>query len=470
MAALDVFRTPPTAERLREFERDLEDRSGLVQWARRHYAQIVDKVLDRGNGMVVFGHNEWLFHREGVDFVTAPPFAGRRARRVGSLPPEGQDPLAVVVDFHEQLQSRGIVLVVVPVPVKATLHPERLWRGVASDAGPNNPGVKPFLEDLRERGVIVVDVTRSLIDLKMGGTWAYQPRDTHWTPDGMRRAAQSVVERVRRLDVFGELGVEPVQFDYREVVFEGQGDVTGMLDYTLRETPFEPMVLHLRQVIATSDGRLPTGDTTSPVVLLGDSLTNVYSSDALRMGRRGGFAEHIADGLGMPIDVIASPGGGATRSRQSLALRAGGIEGKRIVIWEFSQRDLLFSHDGWNIVDLDLSAPAVPGDAVPTELTTVARVTDVTDTSETPDYADCLMIVKYEPVGGDQRSRDDQPFFVAYWGWRNWEHTSAVNIRPGDLHELNLISLRPELSLENTCWVDSTGLAERPWWPVEPDE
>lgn len=469
VAALDIFRTPPTAERLRAFERELEEGSGLVRWARRHYAKVVDRVLDRGNGMVVFGRSGWLFHREGVDFVTAPPFNERRAQGVGSFAPEGQDPLAAIVDFHQQLQSRGIELVVVPVPVKATLHPERLWRGMASDAAPNNPGVEPFLETLRERGVIVVDVTPELLDVKRDGPWAYQPRDTHWTPEGMRRAAQSVVERVRQLDVFRELGAEPVQFDHREVFFEGHGDIPGMLDYGLRESPFEPVTFQLRQVISTRDGRLPTGDATSPVVLLGDSLTNVYSSDALRMGRRGGFAEQIADGLGMPIDVIASPGGGATRSRQSLALRAGGVEGKRIVIWEFSQRDLLFSRDGWNIIDLELSTPATQANLSPAQLTTIARVTDVTDTSESPDYANCLMIVKYEHLDGDHPSGDDQPFFIAYWGWQNWEHTSAVDFRPGDVHKLSLIPLRHELSLENTCWVDSVGLAEQPWWSVETD-
>ena len=36
------------------------------------------------------------------------------------------DPLAAVVDFHKQLQARGVELLVVPVPPKALVHPELL--------------------------------------------------------------------------------------------------------------------------------------------------------------------------------------------------------------------------------------------------------------------------------------------------------------------------------------------------------
>ena len=279
----------------------------------------------------------------------------------------------------------------------------------------------------------------------------------------MRGAAHRVTERVRRLPAYAALSYQPSEFDHRATVFEGQGDVTGMLDYATREEPYEPMSFQLQQVIATSDGRVPTGDSDSPILLIGDSLTNVFSSDELQMGRRGGFAEHIANDLGMSIDVIASPGGGATRGRQSLALRPAGLANTRIVIWEFTQRDLLFSGDGWATVELSFGDGSPDKDDARTNLATRARLVSVTDTSDAPAYADCLMIAKYEYLDGD-RPGDGDEFFVAYWGWRDWARTAEASYQSGDIHSLSLSRAAGAITLENTCWVDSVGLSERPWW------
>ena len=461
---LEIFRTAPTSGGLRTFERELEDRSWLVQWARQEYARLADALLTRGNGMVIFGRDGWLFYRQAVDFVTAPALDSDRARRmVLAAQADARDPLAAIVDFHGQLQAMDIELVVVPVPVKATLYPEQLWPASLPGQTLNNPGIESFLSDLRERGIHVVDVTDDLLDLKVNGHSAYLPRDTHWTPAGMSAAAQAVVAQVVALPAYAELRAERVEFDHREVVFEGRGDIAGMLEYASSEAAFAPMTFQLRQVIATRDGRLPSSAHDSPVMLLGDSLTNVYSSDELRMGRRGGFAEHIADGLGVPVEAIASPGGGATRNRRSLALRRGSLAGKRILIWEFTQRELLFSRDGWDRVDLAAAGEDRIAAAVRSELRTVARVSAVTDTSEVPDYADCLIIVQYEHVDGDRPSEDLDTFFVAHWGWQNWEQTEAAALRPGERQTLSLVPLRNDLNLENTCWIDSVGLNELPW-------
>ena len=109
--AIDLLRTVPTAGALRGFEAGLEERSWLVRWTRQSYGALVDRVFQRGNRLVVFGEDGWLFHRESVDFVTGPDFSRQRARRVFGMPNQPVDPLTTVVDFHRQLGAMGIELV-----------------------------------------------------------------------------------------------------------------------------------------------------------------------------------------------------------------------------------------------------------------------------------------------------------------------------------------------------------------------
>ena len=67
-----------------------------------------------------------------------------------------------------------------------------------------------------------------------------------------------------------------------------------------------------------------TRDRNSEIILLGDSFTNIYSSnEGLGWGNNAGLPEHIASNVGTPIDVISINGGGATEVRKKLAQRRG---------------------------------------------------------------------------------------------------------------------------------------------------
>ncbi|MCC5830758.1 MAG: hypothetical protein JJU36_15030 [Phycisphaeraceae bacterium] len=95
-------------------------------------------------------------------------------------------------------------------------------------------------------------------------------------------------------------------------------------------------------------------DTRSPILLLGDSFTNIFSRKAMGWGDSAGLAEQLAYELALPLDVIAINGGGALASRQALAadLARGEdrLAGKRLVIWQFATREL--SQGDWRLLNI----------------------------------------------------------------------------------------------------------------------
>lgn len=452
---------PGLIERLRsrgELERRLEDTSPIVRLARRAYAPWLDELANRGNHKVIFGRSNWLFFREAVEYVTGASIDPAMANVA-----DGDDPAAVIVDLDRQLRASNIDLLVVPAPVKATLHPERLWAGIDDDVFPNNAGYDAFIDRLRAAGVQVVDLTAPMIEAKRRGRAMFLARDTHWTPEGLGVAVETIAEAAMATAIGPSLASETSVFDRREVLFEGRGDLYDMLPYATWRRFARPMRFAVEQVIATEDGRGPISRG-APILLLGDSLTNVYSDPNLEMGQRGGLAERLAARLGQPIDVIAMPAGGATRSRRAWALRPAPLAGKRLVIWVFTQRDLLFSADGWQRVTLPTTERVdIETKQEETTYDTVAWLRETTRLPAALDYADCLIVSRFRWVDGD-RPGADRSIDVVHWGVRDWKPTKTSKLRSKALYRLKLRPLPPDLDLESTCWYDEVGLTRQPLW------
>ncbi len=468
VSAFRVFGSLPTEQALRDFETLLEERSPLRQWARGSLGTVLERAFRRGNKRVVFGDSRWMFYRDGIRWVTAPAFDSERARRLLDLEEESDGgPVAVIHDFRRQLAERGIELVVVPVPTKATLHPERLGVSKTGREAPNNPALAGFLRSLKDGGVTVVDVTAAMLGVKREQiSSAFLPRDTHWTPAAMAAAARFVGEEIERLGLLQNGELPRAEFDHRAVAFLAAGDLIAMTEGGAKL--YEPMEFELRQVIATEDGRRPIVERGAAVLLLGDSLTNVFSDERLEMGRRGGFGEHLAAALGLPIEVIAMAGGGATRVRQTLARQPHRLASKRLVIWQFSQRDLLFARGGWRKVTLPslLQSTGETPAVHEVELSTVARVDALTRLPPDLDYADCMIVLRYRYVDGDSPG-DEDLFHVAHWGLRDWKRTEAASFTEGELRDLRLVPFRAKYDLSDTCWFDTTGLEGQLWWAEE---
>ena len=65
-----------------------------------------------------------------------------------------------------------------------------------------------------------------------------------------------------------------------------------------------------------------------------------------------GFIAHLALSLGSPVDYIVSDGGASTDVRQRLSTNPEILAGKKVVIWQFVERDIRLGSEGWKDVPL----------------------------------------------------------------------------------------------------------------------
>ncbi|MFO0889466.1 MAG: hypothetical protein U0790_10050 [Isosphaeraceae bacterium] len=364
LSLLDSF---PTHESLKQFEETLARESILGTHARRFYKENMMRWLAQGSEKIVVGRDGFLFYLDEIEMSAGPGFLERRPRT-----PRGDDrgparapgdPVSAIADFHRQLADRGIHLLFVPLPVKPFVYPERVWSEYPAKAGPAwNRDRGAFLERLAGEGVDVLDVTNSLWDAKDRSNGdLFLKLDTHWAPRGVEIAANAIAEHIRpRLGGAGQVALTT-----RMERVTSHGDMLRVLEIEPSRGVFSPQSVEIVQVLAGE--KLASGDDASPVLLLGDSFTNIYRRREMDWGEGAGLGEQLMLRLGMGVQVIAINGGGATAVRESLARKPAALDRKRVVVWACTARDLFDESIAWERVPLPArtdqrsASPARPG-------------------------------------------------------------------------------------------------------------
>ena len=85
----------------------------------------------------------------------------------------------------------------------------------------------------------------------------------------------------------------------------------------------------------------------SEILILGDSFSRIYQTDS---PVNAGWIAHFAKNVNRPVASIVSDGGASTLVREKLARKASVLKGKKLLIWEFVERDLRFGAEGWKDV------------------------------------------------------------------------------------------------------------------------
>lgn len=292
----------------------------------------------------VEGVGGFLFFLPELRSVAAGRFWGADAVEAGRASrPEDRDPLPAIIDFERQLRDRGIDLLVVPVPPKALVYPDRLRTDLPGPEPRLDEPYREFLALLEKNGIRTLDLLPALIASRDTGVFCRQ--DTHWSPQGIAIAASRIAARVRSMAWYPEIAKTSYASEERAV------EIQGDLWRTLPEPRPARETLRLR-VVGTRDatGIVPVGaSTSSPVVLLGDSYTLVFHAGGDLLASDAGLPADLALEIGFPVDLIAANGGGAT-ARLSLR-RRGDLTGKKLVVWCFGAREFTESQ-GWKLVPL----------------------------------------------------------------------------------------------------------------------
>ena len=180
-------------------------RSGLAEQA---------AAAARRHSLVAGGLDDWLFLGPELRHVAAGRFWGSADRQPAARSdppggdPAGADPLPAILDFKRQLDARGVELLLVPVPPKSIIYPEKAAAGV--DVPIPVPRLdaahEAFYGLLREQGVDVLDLTDHFLANRFHpeGT-PYCRRDSHWSGVGCVLAGEAIAAAVRDRGWYPEL-------------------------------------------------------------------------------------------------------------------------------------------------------------------------------------------------------------------------------------------------------------------------
>ncbi|HOH50587.1 MAG TPA: hypothetical protein PLI98_07620, partial [Candidatus Hydrogenedentes bacterium] len=90
-------------------------------------------------------------------------------------------------------------------------------------------------------------------------------------------------------------------------------------------------------------------DPASEVLVLGDSFLRIYQRDDPGAA---GFTAHLARALGRPLASVINDGGASTLVRQELSRKPELLRNTKVVVWEFTERDIRHGMEGWQDVPL----------------------------------------------------------------------------------------------------------------------
>ena len=311
-------------------------------------------AAERDERFAVRGVDGWLFLGSELRHLSVGRFWGAdatnvsRARRLDEA-----DPIPAILDFKRQLDVLGIELLLVPVPPKATIFPEKISNAftVPIPVPRLDPDHQNFYDQLRLDGVDILDLTDLFLRERFHPEGPlYCRTDTHWSGTGCITAAIAIAEAIRTRPWFAEINTQRFGAAWYSTMITGDLTREGGVPGTREE-------VRLRGIITyTNSERTPVvPDPGSPIVLLGDSHNLVFHAGDDMHAAGAGLPDQLAFELGLALDVVAVRGSGATPARVNLLRRAQTNpeywSQKRLVIWCFAARELTES-DGWRAVPL----------------------------------------------------------------------------------------------------------------------
>lgn len=330
-----------------------EEAPAIIKLAEAFRAQCAAKfaAADKAGNIAVAGKDGWLFLTRELRHISLGTFWGEQAAKVSNASkPEWADPLPPILDFKAQMDKAGVELILVPVPPKAFIYPDKLDDAIKYDAQANPPvprldtAHQEFYKLLREKGVQVLDLADELLKLRKDEKKdqpLYCRTDTHWSPSTCELAARLLKERFKDRP-WMPAGKSP--FTTKTITIEVTGDLAQAAGGAGESLPAR---------FVSETPAAPIEAETSPVLLMGDSHCLVFHIGGDMLGTNMGLCDQLAAELGLSIEMIGVRGSGATQTRITLMQRVRANEkylsGKKLIIWCFTARDFTESQ-GWRIV------------------------------------------------------------------------------------------------------------------------
>ena len=275
----------------------------------------------------------------GTEVITGDDgwyFAPAEVAALGGGTLTAPGPVRAIAAAADRLRGAGIDLLVVPVPPKAVIYPDRLAPelGVPIPVPRLDGGLQAIYDDLRARGVRLIDLTRPFIRDRFHHEGPlYCRQDSRWSGVGCVLAAESIAAAARDA---GGGNVEPLtSYGLAWFTTPVRGDLWRRLS-----APPAPEEIRVRGVIAPDDARLEavTRQGGSPVAVVGDAHTLVFHAGDPHHARGAGLADQLAFEFRRPIALHAEDAAAPSAVEWRVPAFA---DETRIVVWVFAATRLL---------------------------------------------------------------------------------------------------------------------------------
>ena len=252
------------------------------------------------------------------------------------------DPIPSLIEFRDLLKEKGIDLILLPIPPKGSLYPEKLDSSFALG---DSVDTGPFWKSLRERGLDVVNLYSVFSDLRKvkSNPLLYCQQDSHYTPYAIEKIAELVARKAEKFVHSGNASFKSGDEERLTIV----GD---QIEGSEWEGKIGSESLLLRPVFQNGT-RGVEPDAKSPFLLLGDSHTLVFQQgkESGMHTTGAGLVDHLSLQFGVAFDLVGVRGSGMVQARKQLFYRAaqhpGYWENKKLVVWVFSEREFTQSID-----------------------------------------------------------------------------------------------------------------------------
>lgn len=289
---------------------------------------------------ILSGNGEWLQLRSNLDFISHNEFWGNKSINVSKARDlNSRDPLSAIIDFNNKLKVHNIELILVPIPVKTTIYPEQL---IPKNLNKQNfdkridTNLQNFIYLLKEKDINVIDLYDVFFKSK-NTSKMYCKTDSHWTSKASFIAARYVANMIKKNGY--HISKKNYNFELIEENISITGDLTKILNENKKETLNIIKVLPADKILSKD----------SPILVLGDSHTLVFSQGGDFHSKNSGFPDHLAFHIGHPVDLLGVRGSASTVSRIKM-VRQNKAKNKKVIIWIFSSREFTESIVGWKLL------------------------------------------------------------------------------------------------------------------------
>lgn len=269
-------------------------------------------------------------------------------------------PFEAILDFHAQLKTEGIELIMIFPPAMAAIFPDFAtnirWDFPAD--GRVDSEFARFIDMLRSRGVTVIDPLSDLVANRFeagpdGAKYPiYFPTNMHWTPLGAKLAATKVAKAIRAQPWF-ELqrearGMAPGTVGFHERVVMAPCPPALTYVKNLFSDGIPPAIYHEIDAPSRSEEADSQGGRDAPIQLIGDSFAKMSQE------RHASFRDHLQAATKLPVAMTAIDGSSSDVALRQWASKRNQARHTRVVVWEVAASSLAYEN-AWTRVRLDRS-------------------------------------------------------------------------------------------------------------------